>query len=88
MNNNEHPKRRTSESPKPSMIVKRLWKAANTNLSLHDFAKSIKDKEPAAKEWLGNRRGAKEKKEKETRRKNKGARIALEKAASKAARRK
>jgi hypothetical protein len=88
MNNKEFPKRRTSDTPKPSMTIKRLWKAAKTSLSLHEFAKSIKDKEPAAKEWLANRAGAKEKKEAEARQKNKGTRLAAERAASKVAHRK
>lgn len=87
---NETNKRRTSDEPKTSVALKRLWHAyreeENQCISLKEFAKA-RAKE-LNKEWQAHKHGSLEKVAKAARLKNKGARIALERSASKAARRK
>lgn len=87
-------KRRTSDSPKTSVALKRLWHRfceENGKMPLKAFLRQEKDNpevKALTKEWRDHKKGSLEKVAKAARQKNKGARIAAEKLASKQARRK
>ena len=74
---------------KTSVKVKKLWHKEGKKLSLKEFAaKKLEEDSELVMEWMDNKKGALERKAKEARQKHKGARIAAEKLATKAARRK
>ncbi len=79
---------------KPSVILKRLFHKAkemkgNEKLTLKKFVRKLADEgEPLAKAWFFNKSLQANKEAKELRIMNKGTRIALEKNATKMARRK
>lgn len=74
---------------KTSVKVKKMWHKEGKGLSLKEFtSKKVDEGDETVMEWVDNKKGALERKAKEARQKHKGARIAAEKLASKAARRK
>ncbi len=85
-------KRRSSADPKTSVALKRLWHQhiADTGhkVPLKVFVRSLAKDHPLVAEWRGHKHGSLERVAKAARLKNKGARIAAEKQASKAARKK
>lgn len=68
--------------------LKALHRVAGERLSLKAFAQSVEGKNPDAAEWLSNKGPSLKNKAKAARLKNKGARIAAEKLATKQAKQK
>lgn len=74
---------------KVSVILKRLWSKSDTHLSLKQFlGKLAKDGDQMAKDWFAHKKNSLEKVAKKLRLEKKGALIALQKAATKSARKK
>lgn len=72
-----------------SRAIKTLYGESGSRLSLKQFARNLlKEGNQVAKDWFAHKHGNLEKLAKAARQKNKGGRIALEKQATKNARRK
>ena len=84
------PKRRQSDQPKTSAVIKRAWKkfrdSTGSKVSLKKFLATAQDL--PVKEWKDHKKGSLEKLAKVARNKLKGGRILAEKTATKLSRRK
>jgi hypothetical protein len=86
MTTSANKKKRTSDQPKTSAVIKRLYAKSGKKLSLKEFVRTLSD--PVAKEWKDHKKGSLEKVAGKKRLETKGGRIALEKSATRLARRK
>lgn len=76
-------------NPTPSKVIKNRHRKEGKGMTLRQFARELaSQKDEVAKAWWTNKSGLLERKAKAERQKNKGARIAMEKMATKAARQK